>query len=138
MNSTALENVPDVAIVGEHAKVQGSFSSGGTLIVEGVFSGSIRCPHLVVMERGEVTGFVEVHNAEVWGTVGGFTKAQKMVCRRTSRVLGCMMVRSVALEPGMVLQGSIVFVKPEGDDDEGKESREREPRVLEEEPSGGD
>lgn len=137
MSSTVPENVPEVAIVGAHAKIRGSFASNGTLIVEGVFSGSIQCPRLVVMEKGEVTGFVQVDNAEVWGTVGGFTRAGKMVCRKTARLVGCVMVQSVALEPGMVLEGAIVFARPEGDEDEGKEGRERESRFLEEEPPGG-
>lgn len=137
MSLTAPENTSEVAIVGEHAKVQGSFVSNGTLIVEGVFNGSIRCPRLVVMERGEVAGLVQVDDAEVWGTVGGFTRAGKIICRRTARVLGCVMVQSAALEPGMVLEGAIVFVKSEGDENEGEKGRECEPGFLKEEPSGG-
>lgn len=136
MSLTVPESSLEVAIVGGHAKVRGSFRSDGTLIVEGEFNGSIQCPRLVVMEGGEVRGFVEVENAEVWGTVDGFARAGKMVCRRTARVLGCVMVRSAALEPGVVLEGAIVFAKPEGDEDEEKEGSEREPRFLEEEPSG--
>ncbi|MCX7730979.1 MAG: polymer-forming cytoskeletal protein [Candidatus Caldatribacterium sp.] len=137
MSSTVPENTPEVAIVGEWARIRGSFTSNGTLIVEGILNGSVRCPRLVVMEKGEVTGFIQVGDAEVWGTVGGFARAGKMVCRRTARLLGCVMVQSVALEPGVVVEGTIVFTKPEGDDDEGKEGRERESRLLEEEPSSG-
>lgn len=137
MSSTVPENVLEVAIVGEHAKVRGSFRSGGTLIVEGEFDGLIQCPHLVVMKGGEVSGFVEAEDVEVWGTVEGFAKAGKMVCRKTARVLGCVMVRSAALEPGMVLEGAIVFARSEGDEDERKEGCERESGFLEEEPSGG-
>lgn len=139
MNSTVPEgSTPEVAIVGGHARVQGSFISGGTLIVEGEFSGSVQCPHLVIMERGKVEGFVEVQDAEVWGVVGGFAKAGKMVCRRTSRVVGCVMVRSVALEPGMILEGTIIFERPEENEREREESRERESRFLKEESPGGD
>ncbi|MEN3202339.1 MAG: polymer-forming cytoskeletal protein [Atribacterota bacterium] len=136
MSSTVLENTPEVAIVGEHAKVRGSFVSNGTLIVEGVFNGSIQCPRLIVMERGEVAGLVQADDVEVWGTVEGFTRAGKIVCRKTARVLGCVMVQSAALEPGVVLEGAIVFVKSEGDENEGEKGRECESGFLKEEPSG--
>jgi cytoskeletal protein CcmA (bactofilin family) len=137
MNSTVPEKQPEVAIVGERARVRGSFKSEGTLIVEGEFDGSIQCPRLVVLEGGRVDGFVEVRDAEIWGMIGGFARVFRMVCRRTARVVGCVMVQSAALEPGVVLEGAIVFEKPEGDGDEKEESREREPRFFEEEsPSG--
>lgn len=129
MSSTVNSN--KVAIIGGHSRVRGDFTSTGTLIVLGEFNGFVQCSHLVVMEAGRVEGFIEVQNVEVWGKVDGFARVGKMVCRRTSHLSGCVMARSIALEPGMTLEGAIVFERIGDEEDEGKESGERKPGVVE-------
>ncbi|MGQ9623446.1 MAG: bactofilin family protein [Candidatus Caldatribacteriaceae bacterium] len=129
MSSTV--NNSRVAIIGGHSKARGDFTSAGTLIVLGEFNGFVQCSHLMVMEGGKVEGFIEVQSVEVWGRVGGFARVEKMVCRGTSCLSGCVMAKSIALEPGVVLEGAIVFERIGDEEDEGKESGERKPGVVE-------
>ncbi|MGQ9473633.1 MAG: bactofilin family protein [Candidatus Caldatribacteriaceae bacterium] len=132
MNSTN-RSQEEVAVIGNHAKVNGRLESQGLLIVEGEFVGSIHCSHLLVTKDGKVNGSIEVGELEVWGNVNGFLKVQKMVCRKTSRIEGCILVKSIALEPGTLLEGFLTFQRIEDGQNERKESGEHQSRFLKEE-----
>ena len=59
---------------------------------------------------------------EVWGEVNGFSRVKKVICRKTSRIGGCIMGGGIALEPGVVIEGALAFEKAEDVENEGKES----------------
>jgi len=115
----------EIAVVGESAKLKGQLETPNLLIIEGEFSGSIRCPYLVVTRGGRVNGWVEVEEVEVWGNISGFVKVRRMVCRNASRIGGCILVRSVALEPGALVEGFLTFQRSEEERDERKTGSER-------------
>ena len=121
MSSTRNEE-QELAIVGGQSKIRGSFQGGNFLIVEGEFAGSIQCQELVITRRGKIEAWVEVENMEVWGEVNGFSRVKKVICRKTSRIGGCIMGGGIALEPGVVIEGALAFEKAEDVENEGKES----------------
>jgi len=137
MNSTN-HNQEEVAVIGSNARANGRLEAQGLLIVEGEFVGSIRCPHLLVTRGGKVSGSVEAQELEVWGDISGFLRVQKMICRKASRIGGCVLVRSIALEPGVLVEGFLTFQKIEDERNEGKESGEHQSGFLKEEPQGSD
>ena len=121
MSSTKNEE-QELAIVGGQSKISGSFEGGGFLVVEGEFAGSIQCRELVITRKGKIEAWVEVENMEVWGEVNGFSRAKKAICRKTSRIGGCIMGSGIALEPGAIIEGALTLEKVEEIEDEGKES----------------
>lgn len=121
MSSTKNEE-QQLAIVGGQSKISGSFQGGDFLIVEGEFTGLIQCRELVVTRKGKIEAWVEVENMETWGSIGGFSRVKKAVCRKTSRIGGCIMGGGIALEPGAIIEGSLAFEKVEDVENERKES----------------
>ncbi|MGC8778873.1 MAG: bactofilin family protein [Candidatus Caldatribacteriaceae bacterium] len=133
MNSTN-HSQEEIAVIGGNARASGQLEAQGLLIVEGEFVGSIRCPHLLVTKGGKVTGSIEVQELEVWGDISGFLRVQKMICRKASRIGGCVLARSIALEPGVFMEGFLTFQRIEDEHNERKESGEHQPGILKEEP----
>ncbi|MEN3186673.1 MAG: polymer-forming cytoskeletal protein [Atribacterota bacterium] len=129
-------NREEVAVIGSNAKANGQLETPGLLIVEGEFVGSIRCLQLLVTKGGRVTGSVEVQDLEVWGNVSGFLKVQRMVCRRASRIGGCVLVKSISFEPGVFMEGFLTFQRIEDEHDGRKESGEHQSGFLPKESQG--
>ena len=122
MSSTNKNDEQQLAIVGGQSKISGSFQGGDFLIVEGEFTGLIQCRELVITRKGKIEAWVEAENMEAWGNVGGFSRVKKAVCRKTSRIEGCIMGGGIALEPGAIIGGALAFEKAEDVENEGKES----------------
>lgn len=122
MSSTRNEE-QKLAIVGGQSKIRGNFEGGDFLIVEGEFAGSIQCRELVITRKGKIKAWVEVENMEVWGEINGFSQVKKVICRKTSRIGGCIMGGGIALEPGAIIEGTLAFEKAEDTENGGKESR---------------
>lgn len=136
--SSTNHNQEEVAVIGSNARANGQLETPGLLIVEGEFVGSIRCPQLLITKGGRVAGSVEVQELEVWGDVSGFLKVQRMICRKASRIGGCVLVKNIALEPGVLMEGFLTFQRIEDERDERKESGEHQPGFLPKESQGPD
>ncbi len=115
------EQSRDVTIFGDRSQVHGTVSGPVTILVQGKYQGRAECAHLVVTRQGEMIADNETEELEVWGTLKGFTRTQRALCRKSAVIEGFIMANAIALEPGVTVEGGIAFPRDAEEKDEGKE-----------------
>ncbi|MFN3659967.1 MAG: polymer-forming cytoskeletal protein [Brevinematales bacterium] len=99
-------------IIGEGSAFQGKFFVHGSLQVDGKFEGELRVEdHLYIGETGKVkTQVLRARKITVAGVVVGDLEAlEEVKLLATGRVLGNVTAPQLAMEPGVVIKGSILI-----------------------------
>ncbi len=114
------EQTLDVTVFGGRSSVHGTVSGPVTILIQGKYQGRVECSQLVVTRQGELSADSRVEELEVWGTLKGFTRTQRALCRKSAVIEGFVMADAIALEPGVTFEGGIAFPHYTEDGDEGK------------------
>jgi len=103
------ENVKDIAILGDQTRLDGHYQDEGTVMIQGEFHGSIESMNVIITRHGQSKAFIKAKSLEIWGTLDGFTRTEKVICRSTSRITGIIMSNGIAIEPGTTFEGGVPF-----------------------------
>lgn len=99
-------------IIGEGSAFQGKFFVHGSLQVDGKFEGELRVEdHLHIGETGKVkTQILRARKITVAGVVVGDLEAlEEVKLLSTGRILGNVIAPQLAMDPGVVIKGSILI-----------------------------
>lgn len=96
-------------IIGPSVRVEGNFRGDGNVMVDGEVKGSIKTKRDVrVGERAKVKANIECINAYISGEVNGNIKTkEKLELSATAQVTGDIMVKSLQINSGAKLNGTI-------------------------------
>ncbi|NLJ48239.1 MAG: polymer-forming cytoskeletal protein [Candidatus Atribacteria bacterium] len=103
------ENVKDIAILGDQTRLDGHYQGEGTVMIQGEFHGSIDSMNIIITRHGQSNAFIQAKNLEIWGTLAGFTRTEKVICRSSCRITGIIMSNGIAIEPGTTFEGGLTF-----------------------------
>ena len=104
----------ETTLISASVRLEGSIEAGGTLIVEGSVSGTIKCASLEILENGRVEAKVEGENVTVAGEFEGeMICSRKLSILRTGKVLGQISYGALSIESGGFLDGTLSKVKAE-------------------------
>jgi len=104
-------------LLGRTAVVQGQFSAGEDLLIEGQFEGNIHLEDncLTVGTEGRVKAEIRARQVVILGSVTGNVAArEKIEIRRTGHVVGDLIGATVAIEEGAYFKGSIDIARDDG------------------------
>jgi len=104
-------------LLGRTAVIQGQFSAGEDLLIEGQFEGNINLENhcLTVGTEGRVKAEIRARQVVILGSVTGNVAArEKIEIRRTGHVVGDLLAATVAIEEGAYFKGSIDIAREEG------------------------
>lgn len=103
------------SIIGADMTVAGDISTDGDLHLDGTVQGDVACGTLVLGASGRITGAVRAREARLAGQVEGTIDAGTISVSRGARLTGDLTYRSIAIEPGAVIDGRMIH-RAEGED----------------------
>lgn len=109
--------------LGPSMKAEGSLSSAGTIVVEGVFSGTLTSEQdVTVGKNAKITATLQARNVKVAGEVRGDIHAyERLELEVTARVMGDIEAKIIRIAEGAVLQGKCTMISTK--ETSGAESR---------------
>ena len=98
--------------LGPSMKAEGTLTSAGTIVVEGVFSGTLVSEQdVTVGKNAKITASVQARNVKVAGEVRGDIHAhERLELEVTARVMGDIEAKTVRIAEGAVLQGKCSMI----------------------------
>ena len=93
------------SIVSADLAIEGNLTSTGEVQVDGSVSGDIRCKALIVGVKGSVIGEVVAQTVRMHGSIKGMVRAKSVFLASTARMAGDVEHESLAIEPGVYLEG---------------------------------
>ena len=103
------ENTKDITILGDKVQMDGHFQSDGTVMIQGVFHGSLDSMNVIITRHGKSKALIQSKSLEIWGSLEGFARSEKVICRSTSQIQGIIMSNGIAIEPGTMFGGGLIF-----------------------------
>jgi len=102
------------AFIDHGSEFEGKLSFQDTVRIDGRFSGEISSENtLIVGESGEIVATIRSSTVVISGSVeGDITATQKVVLHKTARVTGNLDTRTLVMEEGAVVNGSIKMEVP--------------------------
>ena len=95
-------------IVGDGVLIVGSISAPAGVQVHGVLEGDLTAGQVVVGESGRVLGSLTADVADIYGEISKDVKvSERLILRSTARFSGALHYRSIEVEPGARLNGSL-------------------------------
>jgi cytoskeletal protein CcmA (bactofilin family) len=95
------------AAIGETVKILGKIDSLEPLYVNGEITGTLDLPEhrLTVGPKGKIRGAVCTKEIEIFGRIEGNVKADKVVVRKSARLVGDLRTRILVIEGGAWFEG---------------------------------
>jgi len=93
-------------IISTGTKIVGNIEEGDAVHIDGKLEGNICCKELVVGAGGEVKGNVSAKSVELYGELTGSLSADNLFIAGTARFIGDSIYKTIAIEPGAVLEGN--------------------------------
>jgi cytoskeletal protein CcmA (bactofilin family) len=99
----------EAAAIGETVKITGKIDSLEPLYVNGEITGTLDLPEqrLTVGPKGKIRGAVCTKEIEIFGQIEGKVKADKVVVRKSARLVGDLHTRTLVIEGGAWFEGRI-------------------------------
>ena len=110
------------AFLGSGTVYQGQLNFLGSVRIDGQFIGEIRSEGTLILGKdAQVKGQINVGQLILSGTLNGeITVTDKTILHKTANLTGTLVTKSLIMEEGAILQGSIVMqpeaVKKDGQD----------------------
>ena len=97
----------EVSRIGADAVLTGDIVVAGSLHIEGVVKGNVRCGRLSQGPAGAVHGNIVAEQARLAGLVDGAVEAGALVLEASARVTGDILYVSVGIAPGAQVEGRL-------------------------------
>ena len=97
----------EVSRIGPDAVLTGDIVTAGSLHIEGVVKGDVRCGRLSQGAAGAVHGNIVAEHARLAGLVDGAVEAGALVLEASARVTGDILYQSVGIAPGAQVEGRL-------------------------------
>jgi cytoskeletal protein CcmA (bactofilin family) len=116
-------------IIAASVKVEGDFSSQGSVLIEGTVEGKLHtAKDLRVGERAKISADVSATNAVVAGEIrGNLSVTEKLELEPTARIVGDVRTKILLVSAGATINGRIVM----GAEAEAAAKKVAEPRPVE-------
>ena len=95
------------SIIGPELTIKGNLSNNGAVQIDGKVEGDIDSKSLTIGEGAEVNGTLSCERVRVCGKVSGEIRANSVVLARTAKVDGDIAHKTLEIEAGASLQGSV-------------------------------
>lgn len=110
-----IKSTKDCLIVGQGVVITGGIKAAGTVQVEGTVDGTLEADELLVGPMGQINGTVTTRVAEVRGRITeSLYASERVAVMSTGRVEGRLSYKSIAVEHGGVVEGTVVFLNETG------------------------
>lgn len=93
------------SILASDMNVLGNILSEGTVDIDGVVEGNVKCYHATVRKNGHVKGDVVAEIVHVYGRIQGLIKARNVHFFKGCRAEGVIMHESITIEDGAFVDG---------------------------------
>ena len=101
----------DCLIIGQGVVITGGIKAAGTVQVEGTVDGALEADVLVVGSMGQINGTVTTRVAEVRGKITeSLYASERVAVMSTGRIEGKLSYKSIAVEHGGVVEGTVIFL----------------------------
>jgi cytoskeletal protein CcmA (bactofilin family) len=103
------------SIVGEGTIFEGNISVQGSLRIDGIFKGTIKCDAFYVGRSAEVTAEVEANRSVIGGKIhGNLVSPMSAEIEETAEIIGDVRTESLTIAEKAVVHGFIDMGKSEG------------------------
>jgi cytoskeletal protein CcmA (bactofilin family) len=103
------------SIVGEGTIFEGNISVQGSLRIDGIFKGTIKCDAFYVGRSAEVTAEVEANRSVIGGKIhGNLVSPMSTEIEETAEIIGDVRTESLTIAEKAVVHGFIDMGKSEG------------------------
>ena len=103
------------SIIGEGTIFEGNISVQGSLRIDGIFKGTIKCDAFYVGRSAEVTAEVEANRSVIGGKIhGNLVSPMSAEIEETAEIIGDVRTESLTIAEKAVVHGFIDMGKSEG------------------------
>ena len=103
--------------IGQHVTIKGDIRSEEDLLIDGQVEGTLDLGQnrLVIGANAQIRARITAKEVEVQGVLHGNVEAvDKIILRKTSKVVGDLKMAGVVIEDGANFKGSIDITRPQG------------------------
>ncbi len=101
-------------IISTGTKIVGNITEGDVIHIDGHIEGDISCKELVIGTQGSIVGNVSAKSVELYGELNGTLKVENLFIAGTAKFVGDSTYKTIAIEPGAVLEGKCSVRNIEG------------------------
>lgn len=99
---------PVPSIISASTKLKGDILNADILQIDGKLEGDIHCTELIIGLNGQVQGKVYAKNLSIYGSLNGHAEADVMFIASSARMVGNVLHKSLAIEPGAYIEGNCI------------------------------
>ena len=99
------------SIISETMTIRGDVIFKGKIRVDGMVEGNVEGDYFILGEKGKVKGDVKVQTFICSGEVEGNVKAEKVVFKSTSNLMGKVEAKDLTVDSGAVIEGEFLVGK---------------------------
>ncbi len=104
----AHQEAPRASVISHDLRIEGELKSGGEVRIDGTIEGDVQATHIVIGEKGSLTGNVAADTIVVHGFVCGDIKARGVELKATAHVVGDTIHGELRVEKGACLDGNFI------------------------------
>ncbi len=104
-------------IISAGTKIVGNITEGDVIHIDGRLEGDVTCRELVIGSTGSVVGKIKARSLELYGTLNGSLAVESLFIAGTATFIGDSVYKTIAIEPGAVLEGKCAVSKSMVSDD---------------------
>ena len=90
-------------IISAGTRIVGNITDGDVIHIDGRLDGDVSCRELVIGSTGAVTGKIQAKSLELYGELNGSLAVENLI--------GDSVYKTIAIEPGAVLEGKCAVSK---------------------------
>ena len=98
-------------IISAGTRIVGNITDGDVIHIDGRLDGDVSCRELVIGSTGAVTGKIQAKSLELYGELNGSLAVENLFIAGTARFIGDSVYKTIAIEPGAVLEGKCAVSK---------------------------
>lgn len=93
------------SIISSDLHIIGNVVNGGTVDIDGIIEGNVKCQTATVRKHGHIKGDVIAESVHVYGKIQGLIKARSVHFFKGCRAEGVIMHESITIEDGAFVDG---------------------------------
>lgn len=98
-------------IISSGTRIVGNITDGDVIHIDGRLDGDVNCRELVIGSTGAVNGKIQAKSLELYGELNGSLAVENLFIAGSARFIGDSIYKTIAIEPGAVLEGKCAVSK---------------------------